>query len=254
MSTVTVLGSCGGWPEPGRASSSFLVEHDGFRVVLDLGYGVLSRLLAELDSARADGLDAAIVTHSHADHVADLHGLYRALRLGGSQRTPLPLYAGPGVVEAAQALEAGDPASVREVLDVHPLPAAPYEVGPFTLESLPLPHHVPNAGVRIMTTGLTIAYTGDTGPTPALAELGRDADLYIVDATDGDQQSGDPAPPDALNLTGRQAGEAAAAARAERLLLTHFWPGNDRAATVAAAAAVFPGEVIAAEEGHTIIL
>src|SRR4051812_15676268 len=118
MTRLAVLGSCGGWPEPGRACSSFLLEHDGFRIVLDLGYGVLSRLLAALGSARADGLHAAIVTHRHGDHVADLHGLFRALRLGGSEATPLPLYAGAGVVEAAEALETGDPALLRRVFDV----------------------------------------------------------------------------------------------------------------------------------------
>jgi ribonuclease BN (tRNA processing enzyme) len=69
------------------------------------------------------------------------------------------------------------------VVSWYPLPAAPYEIGPFTLESVALAHHVPTAGVPLTAPGLTIAYTGDTGPDPALVDLGRDADLYIVDAT-----------------------------------------------------------------------
>jgi ribonuclease BN (tRNA processing enzyme) len=75
---VVVLGGCGAWPEPGRACSGFLLEHDGFRVALDLGYGTLPRLLSLLGSATAVGLDAVIVTHDHPDHVIDLHGLFRA--------------------------------------------------------------------------------------------------------------------------------------------------------------------------------
>ena len=35
---LTVLGGCGAWPEAGQACSGFLVEHDGFRLVVDLGY------------------------------------------------------------------------------------------------------------------------------------------------------------------------------------------------------------------------
>jgi ribonuclease BN (tRNA processing enzyme) len=238
MTRLVVLGSCGAWVEPGRASSAFLLDHDGFRIVLDLGYGVLSRLLAELGSARADGLDAAIVTHRHADHVADLHGLFRALRLGERDGLPLPLYAGEGVLDVAEAMEMGDPGLVRQVFDVHPLPAPPYAVGPFVLESVALPHHVPNAGVRLTAAGgLAIAYTGDTGPAPEIAQLGRDADLFIVDA---------------LCLTARQAGEAAQAANAKRLLLTHFWPGTDREASRDAAAGVFGGEVLIAGEGLII--
>jgi ribonuclease BN (tRNA processing enzyme) len=189
-SWVVVLGGCGAWPEPGRACSGFLLEHDGFRVALDLGYGTLPRLLSLLGSTTAVGLDAA------------------------------------------------------------------YEVGPFRLESWALPHYVPNAGVRLSTPTLAVAYTGDTGPDPALAEVGRGADLYIVDATDRWQQAGVPpsAPGAPMNLTSREAREAAAAAGADRLMLTHFWPGNDRDRSREAAAEVFSGEVLIADEGAVVPL
>jgi hypothetical protein len=36
----TVLGGCGAWPEAGQACSGFLIEYDGFRLVLDLGYAM----------------------------------------------------------------------------------------------------------------------------------------------------------------------------------------------------------------------
>jgi len=99
-------------------------------------------------------------------------------------------------------------------------------------------------------------YTGDTGPDPALEELGRNADLYIVEATDRDQQGSTPPAPTArrMHLSARDAGQAAAAAGARRILLSHFWPGNDRPASRTAAAAVFPGEVLLAEEGMEIRL
>jgi phosphoribosyl 1,2-cyclic phosphodiesterase len=58
----------------------------------------------------------------------------------------------------------------------------------------------------------------------------------------------------ALNLTAREAGEAAAAAGARRLLLTHFWPDNDRLASRAAAAAAFGGEILIADEGLQVPL
>jgi ribonuclease BN (tRNA processing enzyme) len=47
-------------------------------------------------------------------------------------------------------------------------------------------------------------------------------------------------------MTSAEAGRWARRAGARRLLLTHFWPGNDRAASVAAASAEFGGEVLAA--------
>jgi ribonuclease BN (tRNA processing enzyme) len=255
-SRVVVLGGCGAWPEPGRACSGFLLDHDGFRVALDLGYGTLPRLLALLGSATAVGLDAVIVTHDHPDHVVDLHGLFRARLYDGRQEARIPLYSPEAVLERIVGLEDGDRSMAARVFSWHPLPARAYEVGPFRLESWVLPHYVPNAGVRLSTANVTVAYTGDTGPDPALAEVGRDADLYIVDATDRWQQArlppGAPGPP--MNLTSREAGEAAAAAGADRLMLTHFWPGNDRSRSRAAAAAVFSGEVLIADEGTVVRL
>lgn len=231
-----------------------MVEHDGFKLVLDLGYGTLPRLLDALASSVADGLDAVVITNEHADHMVDLHGLFRARWFGRRGDPRLLLYAPEPVLGKVVALEDPEAAEdLRAVFDWFPLPAAPYEVGPFTLESVALPHHVPTAGVRLTASGLTIAYTGDTGPDPALVDLGRDADIYIVDAT-----RPTPTPPASdrprLLLSAAEAGEVAAAAGARRLLLTHFWPDTDRELAVSEARRLFAGEIYQANEGAVIEL
>src|SRR5690606_6721898 len=99
--------------------------------------------------------------------------------------------------------------------------------------------------------GVVVADTGDTGPAAALADLGRDADLFIVEATD---RPGELGRPTRNLLTPAEAGQWAARAGAHRLLLTHFWPGSDRDAAVATARAVFGGEVLAATEDLTLDL
>jgi ribonuclease BN (tRNA processing enzyme) len=48
---LTVLGGCGGWPAAGLACSGYLVEHDGFRLLIDPGYAILPRLLTVADAA-----------------------------------------------------------------------------------------------------------------------------------------------------------------------------------------------------------
>ena len=68
---LTVLGGCGGWPAAGLACSGYLVEHDGFRLLIDPGYAVVPRLLAVVDAA---AVDAVLVSHGHPDHCADLTG------------------------------------------------------------------------------------------------------------------------------------------------------------------------------------
>lgn len=255
---LVVLGGCGAWPEPGRACSGFLVECEGFRVVLDLGYGTLPRLLTLLGSVSAAGVDAVVVTHEHPDHMVDLHGLFRARWFGARGAPPIPLYAPEKVLEHVGMLEALplDAPALRAVFDWRPLPAEPYAIGPLVVESWLLPHYVPNAGVRLSADEMTLAYTGDTGPCAELTDLGRDADVYIIDATDREQNSPAPAEPvdPPMLLTARQAGEAAATAGARRVLLTHFWPGNDRELTRADASKAFTGEVLLADEGLVVPL
>ncbi|MEV6288151.1 MBL fold metallo-hydrolase [Kribbella sp. NPDC051770] len=242
MRTLTVLGSCGAWPEAGRACAGFLLEYDGFKVVLDLGYAALPRLLEHC----ADGaVDAVVVTHRHPDHCVDVSALGRVRRFQAPDAEPVPLYCPPGVVDVLRALEPNpDP---EDVFAVHDL-VSTREIGPFQLETVELPHFVPNHGVRLSAPDLTVAYTGDSGPSDDLAKLAEGADLYISDAT---FQSASTASP--FLMKAAEAGIGAAGAK-RLLLLTHFWPGSDRALSVSQAQETFAGEVIAAEEGLVIDL
>ncbi|GAA3953844.1 MBL fold metallo-hydrolase [Actinomadura viridis] len=245
MRQITVLGGCGAFPEPGRACSGFAVDWDGYRLVLDLGYATFPRLLAHWPDG---ALDAVAITHEHPDHCIDLHALFR-MRLYGRPGGPrLPLYCPPGVLDRLQGLEPD--VDLNAVFEVHPLPGT-YQVGPFKLTGLPLPHYVPNAGIRLQAGEIALAYSGDTGPDPLLAELGRDADLFIIEATD---RPGETRRATRNLMTSAEAGHWARQAGARRLMLTHFWPGNDRTASLAAASARFGEEVLAAEEDLTVTL
>ncbi|MDA3645476.1 MBL fold metallo-hydrolase [Saccharopolyspora indica] len=245
MRQITVLGGCGAFPEPGRACSGFAVDWEGYRLVLDLGYGTLPRLLVHWPDA---AVDAVVITHEHPDHCIDLHGLFRMRFYGDPDRPRLPLYCPPGVLDRLSGLEPD--VDLRTVFQVHPLPGS-YRVGPFDLTGLRLPHHVPNAGIRLDADGVVLAYTGDTGPDPLLAELGGDADLFIVEATD---RPGETRQSRRNLMTSREAGHWARRAGARRLMLTHFWPGTDRVTATAAARAEFGGEVLTAEEDLVVAL
>lgn len=242
MRSLTVLGSCGGWPEAWRACAGFLLEYDGYKVVLDLGYATLPRLLAECPDG---AVDAVIVTHQHPDHCVDLSGLARVRRNQAADAPPLPLFCPPGVVDVLRALEPHhDPAEVFDVRDL-----GPGKVGPFRLETVLLPHYVTNLGVRLSAPAVTVAYTGDSGPAAELSVLARDADLYISDAT---LQGPSPTTTPRYVMTATEAATGAAGAR--KLLLAHFWPGSDRSVSLAEARAVFQGEVLVAEEGLVVPL
>ncbi|NEA32631.1 MBL fold metallo-hydrolase [Streptomyces sp. SID13031] len=240
---MTVLGSCGAWPEPGRACAGFLLEYDGFKVVLDLGYAALPQLLKHCPEG---AVDAVIVTHQHPDHCVDVSALARVRYYLAREAPPIPLYCPPGVLDVLRTLEPRpDPATVFEVRDL----AEATEIGPFRLEIALLPHYVTNLGVRLIAPELTVAYTGDSGPGPEVAALAVGADLFICDAT---LQGPSPETTPRYVMTAIEA--ATAATGAARLLLTHFWPGSDRTVSVVEARQVFAGEVIAAEEGLVLSL
>jgi ribonuclease BN (tRNA processing enzyme) len=219
------------------------LSHNGFRVVLDLGYATLPRLLEHCPDG---GVDAVIVTHAHPDHCVDVSGLARVRHHTGGESPKMPLYCASGVLDVLAKLEPRPHPST--IFDVHDLDGI-YRLGPFQLETHQLPHFVPSFGVRLSAPGVTVAYTGDSGPSPALAELGRGADLLISDAT---FQGPPPDTEPRYLMTAAEAGAWAARAGAKRLLLTHFWPGSDRAVSVREANEVFDGEVIAAEEGLVV--
>jgi ribonuclease BN (tRNA processing enzyme) len=239
---LTVLGGCGAWPQAGHACSGFLVEHDGFRLLLDLGYATLPRLLELVDAA---AIDAVYVTHGHPDHCADLNPLLRARSLAAVPAPPLPVYALPHALDAVLALDR--PGMLDGAVDVRTFAAGDaLSIGPFTAATAPLPHYVPNAGVRLTADHSTLVYTGDTGPGPEVVALAAQADLLIADATYVDE-----VPEHAAgNLSSAvDAGRQATEAGVRSLLLTHLWPGTDPYAARAAARRMYAGGIGVAETG-----
>lgn len=245
---LTVLGGCGAWPTAGQACSGYLLDHDGFRLLVDPGYATLPRLL---EHGSAHRVDAVLVSHGHPDHCADLNPLLRARALSEDvpPAPPLPLHAPHGALDAVLALDKHS--MLASAYTLHEFrPGDRFGVGPFAADTWLLPHFVPNAGIRLSAGGVTLAYTGDTGPHPDLVPLARDADLLLSEATYLRQVT---SPSDApYLLTAQLAGRYAEQAGAAQLMLTHLWPGTDPAAAREIAAAGFTGPVTVAVPGLTV--
>lgn len=244
---ITVLGACGAWPTAGAACSGFLLEHDGHRLVLDLGYATLPELLK---FTAAERVDAVLISHGHPDHCADLNPLLRARALGAEPIPPLPVYALPGALDAVLALDR--PGMLDDALLLREFDAGDrLLIGPFTIDTRLLPHWVPNAGVRVIADDTVVAYTGDGGPSADVIELARDADLLIAEATHPEAVP----PEDAAFLTSaRQAGRQAGEAGTDHLMLTHLWPGTRPEAAREAAVQAFTGQVTVARTGLALSL
>jgi len=242
---LTVLGGAGGYPPAAGACSGYLVEHDGFRLLIDPGYAIVPRLLGIVPAA---AIDAVLVSHGHPDHVADLNPLLRARLMGEDDAQQLPAYALPDALGRVLALD--QITALNGACEVHEFVAGDaFPIGPFAIESRPLPHSIPNAGVRISAGGTSITYTGDAGPSDDLVDLATGTDLLVAEATYVDSV---PAGNTGVLNSALEVGRQAHRARATRLLLTHLMPGTDPDASRAAASRSF-GDWIAVATPGTIV-
>ncbi|HKR67682.1 MAG TPA: MBL fold metallo-hydrolase [Streptosporangiaceae bacterium] len=244
---LTVLGGCGAWPEAGQACSGYLVEHDGFRLVVDLGYATFPRLLEH--TAAAD-IDAVLISHGHPDHCADLNPLLRARALADDPVAALPVYALRGALDAVLALDR--PGMYTDAIDQQVIrPEEMLQIGPFRVATRLLPHWLPNVGIRLEAAGSALAYTGDSGSVPQIAELATDASLLLAEATYLEQVPEDSA---RFLSSATAAGRWAEQAGVGQLVLTHLWPGSDKNAAAAIARQSYAGEVAVATAGMEIEL
>ena len=246
---LTVLGSCGTWPGAGRATSGYLVRHDGHALWVDAGTGTFAELQRHLALAE---VDAILVTHEHLDHIADLLAVAYAIAYGGLAPEGFPVHLPSGVLGHLEgAVGEGTREKLRAAFDVHAVEAGTREIGPFAVEAVPMPHAGLAAfGYRIAAGGAMLAYTGDTGPGDgAVARLGAGADVLLAEAA---LLETDPVPALDLHLTAAQAAEGAAAAGASRLVLTHIRPDRDPAVSVREAGRRYDGPIGVAEEGTTM--
>ncbi len=244
---LTVLGGWGAWPPARGACSGYLLEEDGFRLLIDPGYATLPRLLEVLP---AEDVDAVLVGHGHPDHCADLNPLLRARSLGGASPAPLPVHTLAGALDAVLALDR--PRMLAGAYDLREFAAGEgFELGPFAVETAALPHFVPDAGFRLAAAGRVLAYTGDSSPSSEIARLARDADLLLAEATFAERV---PAEQAGGLSTAVEAGDAARGARVAHLILTHLWPGSDPNASLAAARTRFDGQISVAGPGLVVDL
>lgn len=243
---LVVVGCSGSFPGPDSPASCYLLEHEGSKILLDMGNGSLGSLARYTDIY---DIDAVIVSHLHVDHFIDLCSYYVALRYrpeGPAKPVPVwgPSDTGRRLV-AAYGLRGDE--NITEEFDVNDIDPQ-FQVGPFTIRTSRVIHPVEAYAIRVEAGGRVLAFSGDTGPTDRLVDLSRGAHLALYEASFLD---GPDNPPD-LHLTARQAAEHATRAGAERLVLTHLVPWNDAELTREQATGHFPGELSLASPGLRI--
>ena len=241
--SVEVLGSGGPIAESGRASTGYLVWIDGrARLLIDAGGGVFLRYAES--GARFNDLDAVLITHFHADHVADLPAILNSGTFDGRRR-PLAIVGPrgneyfPGVGAFLGANFDGRTGAYRYLsgfLDgrfnlprLEPIEVDPSDdrvvrvrVAPdVELTAIPVRHmEIPALGYVLRVDGQTIVFAGDQSVESAFFEetlVGTNPALLIVHHAISEA----PGQPRGLHRSPSSIGDLAAALGAGRLVLGH---------------------------------
>jgi ribonuclease BN (tRNA processing enzyme) len=245
---ITIIGCSGSFPSADSPASCYLVEADGFRLLLDLGNGALGALQRH---ASLYDIDAICLSHHHVDHCIDMCGYSVARTYHPDGPWPrIPVYGPARTAERLTRALGLDPGTgMTDAFDFVTLTPGTLEIGPLRVTVDHMNHPVETFGFRLEHAGGSLAYSADTGACDPLVALARDVDVLLCEASFLD---GTGLPAD-MHLTARQAGQHAARAGAGQLVLTHLLAWNDTALVLEAAASAFRGPLSAAAPGQHIV-
>lgn len=245
---LTILGCSGSYPSADSPASSYLIEHDGHRIVLDLGNGSFGALQRHVAMDWPGALDAVVLSHCHLDHCADLGSLYVQRHYYSATTGRLPVL-GPSDARARAVGIYGksDEAGLDEEFDFTTFAREAMVVGPFTIDVARAVHPVEAYSIRVSADGRSITYSGDTAINDRLVDLAHDTDVALFEASFVGTEF-----PTGVHMSAGEAGRAAREAGAGRLVLTHHVVMNDPAVVIAEASAEFDGPVTLASSGLAI--
>lgn len=257
---LTVLGKSPAWQDADGACSGYLLEVDGFHLLLDCGNGVFGKLRRYLDYVE---LDAVVVSHLHADHFIDLVPYsYALIHAPRQQPVPVPpfpgtdnparprLFAPPGAKDVFERVTGawGSSGLIAQAFALEEyVPDEGIEIGPLRISFALVPHYVDTYAVSVVSTsgGGRFVYSADSRPASELTDFARGADLFLVEATlPRPERSGVRG-----HLTPEEAGGHGRDAGVGRIVLTHISDELDLEQARERAAATFGGPVDVAREG-----
>jgi len=221
---ITILGSGTAVPSLQRNSSGFLLQNAKVNTLIDFGYGNLKQLLS-LGITYHD-IDRIFFTHNHPDHMCDLIPFLFASRYQpDSRKKELEIITGPGFQDFFDKLMLAFKHWLKPTeykLKILEIDEGTKEFEEMNVKIGKVKHIAMSRGFRFTNSkGKSVSFSGDTDYCQGMVELGRNADLMILECAWPDEEKTDG------HLGPTLAGKLAAEANCKKLCLTHFYPPCD---------------------------
>lgn len=238
---ITVVGFWHAYPEAGEAASGYLIEEEGYSVLIDCGSGVVSNVQRYI---KLEHIDAVVLSHYHNDHVSDM-GAFHYFRLLQPYIQEAP--AKPvRVIGHKQDQNGFEGLSYKNIVEAEAYDEGePLQLGPFTFYFYAVQHAVPCFAMKIAGGSGSLFYTADTSYFKELADYAEGVDLLIAEASlySGQDGSGPG------HMTSTEAAEIASRAAVKELLLTHLPHFGSHETLLEEAGSVYEGPVYLASSG-----
>ncbi|MFK7927970.1 MAG: MBL fold metallo-hydrolase [Myxococcota bacterium] len=226
-----VLGAGTAKAHPDRGPAGFVVTHRGRDFLVDGGSGTLQRLAKA--GIEPNELAGGVYSHRHIDHTGDFVPLLFSFCVPPKRAAAYPVWAGTGFSAFYAQLQEIygrwiQPAGGIHIHEHSLSTTTRSDLGQgLTLVTAPANHSAGALHLRFETSECAVVFSGDTGPSDALAQLATGADLLVTECAGSDAQPipGHLTPSSVLDLLERS--------QPKQAWVTHLYGHVDRAQALA---------------------
>lgn len=191
---MKVIGCGDAFASGGRLHACFYLKTPECRVLIDCGASTMTGL--KKYNVDTNDIDVVLISHFHGDHYGGVPFLLMESATRKRQK-PLTIVTPAGGHDRIRTLmellypQSGSWEKLKLHFETYPPDGGVLQLGSLGIMAFPVVHSRAASpfGLRLITDGKILGYSGDTAWTPVLIDIARDADLFICECNFYDQEA-----------------------------------------------------------------